>query len=106
MGSYVCGRPVHPGEMLKEEIEYRGLSQTEVAERMKISYKILNDILNCRRVVTAPVAILFEAVLGIDADMIMRMQLDCNMQKARQDKLLNKRVKSIVPIYSSAAPHC
>lgn len=41
--------PTHPGEVLKEEVEYRKLSQRKLAEQMGISYKMLNDILNCRR---------------------------------------------------------
>ena len=46
--------PTHPGELLKEEIEYRGISQKKLAEEIGISYKVLNDILNCRRPVTHP----------------------------------------------------
>ncbi|MDR2806187.1 MAG: addiction module antidote protein, HigA family, partial [Dysgonamonadaceae bacterium] len=34
MDKYVCARPVHPGEILKEEIEYRGLSQRKLAMQM------------------------------------------------------------------------
>ena len=49
MGKYICQRPIHPGELLKEETEERKLSQRRLAEQMGISYKVLNDILNCRR---------------------------------------------------------
>lgn len=28
MGTYTCQRPIHPGELLKEEIESRKLAQT------------------------------------------------------------------------------
>ena len=52
MGKYTCQRPVHPGELLKEEIKSRGLPQTRLAAQTGISYKILNDILNCRRPLT------------------------------------------------------
>ena len=53
MGKYICQRPIHPGELLKEETEERKLSQCRLAEQMGISYKVLNDILNCRRPITA-----------------------------------------------------
>ena len=49
MGKYTCQRPIHPGELLKEEVESRKLSQAKLAAQAGISYKILNDILNCRR---------------------------------------------------------
>ena len=42
MGKYTCQRPIHPGELLKEEIESRGLPQTRLAAQTGISYKILN----------------------------------------------------------------
>lgn len=44
MGTYICQRPVHPGELLKEEIECRKLPQTKLAMQMGISYKVLNGI--------------------------------------------------------------
>jgi plasmid maintenance system antidote protein VapI len=30
--------PVHPGELLKEEIAYRGISQREIAAQMGMPY--------------------------------------------------------------------
>ena len=82
MGKYVCQRPIHPGEIIKEEIEYRNIKQTKLAEQMGVSYKILNDVLNSRRDITTQMAMLFEAALDISAGLLMRMQLDYNMQKA------------------------
>jgi addiction module HigA family antidote len=87
--------PTHPGELLKEEIEYRKLSQTALAKEMGIAYTAFNDILNERRPLTANTAILFEAALGISADMLMRMQLKYNMQTIRQDKTLADRLAQI-----------
>jgi plasmid maintenance system antidote protein VapI len=40
--------PTHPGEILKEEIEYRGISQRRLAAQMCVPYTALNDILNER----------------------------------------------------------
>lgn len=58
---------IHPGEMIKEEIEARGITQKEVAEKMGVSYTVFNEILNGKRPVTTEYALLLEAVLGIDA---------------------------------------
>ncbi|MDR1951299.1 MAG: HigA family addiction module antidote protein [Bacteroidales bacterium] len=88
-------RPIHPGEVLKDEIEYRNLSQTRLAEQMNMSYKMLNDILNERRPLTTTTAMLFEAALGIPADSLMRMQLKYNMQVANNDKTFLKRLAAI-----------
>lgn len=95
MGTYICQRPVHPGELLKEEIESRKLPQTKLASQMGISYKVLNDILNCRRPLTTTTALLFEAALGISAGLLMRMQLDYNMRQTTNDQSFMERLKKI-----------
>lgn len=95
MKTYVCQRPIHPGEMLKEEVEYRNTKQTQLAEQIGISYKMLNDILNCRRSLTTSTALLFEAALGIDAGLLMRMQLDYNLQTAKKDLSFMKRLVNV-----------
>lgn len=95
MEKYICQRPIHPGELLKEEIEERKLLQRKLAERTGISYKVLNDILNCRRPITAQTAMLFEAALGISASLLMRMQIDCNMQQAASNPSFMERLKQV-----------
>ncbi|MDR2813053.1 MAG: HigA family addiction module antidote protein [Prevotellaceae bacterium] len=87
--------PTHPGELLKEEIEYRKVSQSSLAKQMGVRYTALNDILNERRPLTTNTAMLFEAALGVNADLLMRMQLKYNMQIVRQDKTLADRLKQI-----------
>lgn len=87
--------PTHPGEVLKEEIEYRKISQRKLSEQMGISYKVLNDILNCRRPVTTQTAMLFEAALDIPADSLMRLQLKYNMQQAAANPSFMERLKQV-----------
>jgi len=83
--------PVHPGELLKEEIEYRGISQRKFSAEIGICYSVLNEILNCKRPVSAELAILIEAALDIEANMLIRMQTDYNMQVARKNhKIINR----------------
>ena len=36
-------RLTHPGEVLKDELEYRGISQKQLAAEMGISYTLLNE---------------------------------------------------------------
>ena len=87
--------PTHPGEVLKEEIEYRKISQRKLSEQMGISYKVLNDILNCRRPVTQQPAMLFAAALDIPADSLMRLQLKYNMQQAAANPSFMERLKQV-----------
>lgn len=87
--------PTHPGTVLKEEIEYRKLSQRKLARQMGISYKMLNDILNCRRPVTAQTAMLFEAALNVPADSLLRLQIKYNMQQVAADPSFMERLKQV-----------
>ena len=41
--------PIHPGELIKDEIEYRGISQRKLALQMGVSPTLLNEILNGKR---------------------------------------------------------
>jgi len=85
----------HPGEVLKDEIEYRNISQTVLAKVMGISYKILNDILNCRRPITTTTALLFEAVLDVPAYSLINLQMKYNMQTALHDDTLVNKINNI-----------
>ena len=87
--------PTHPGEVVKDEIEYRKISQRKLAEQMAISYKALNDILNGRRPMTTATAMMLEAALGVPADSLMRLQLRYNMQQATRDKSFMERLNQI-----------
>ena len=87
--------PIHPGELLKDEIEYRGISQKKLAESTGISYTVLNEVLNCKRSVTTEYALLFEAALGIEAGMWIRIQADYNMQTAKQNKSFAERLANV-----------
>lgn len=86
---------IHPGEMIKDEIEARGIKQKVLAEKMGVSYTVFNEILNGKRPVTTEYALLLEAALGIDARIWLRMQTDYNMQKAKADKTFMNRLEHI-----------
>lgn len=87
--------PTHPGEILKDEIEYRGLSQRKLAAQMGISPTLLNEILNGKRAVSTQYALLFEAALGIDAEPLVKLQADYDMQMARSDKSFLERLANV-----------
>ena len=87
--------PTHPGEILKDEIEYRGISQRKLAEEMGIAYSALNEILNARRPVTEKTALLFEAALGVNAEPLLKMQMRYNIQLTRKDATFMKRLSQV-----------
>lgn len=90
--------PTHPGEVLKEEIECRGISQRALAKEMGMSHSVVNEILNGHRPVTEKTALMFEAVLGVDAEPLLSMQLRYNMQMARDDASFMERLARLCKI--------
>ena len=88
-------RPYHPGELLKEELECREIKQKEFAEKFGLSYTMFNEVLNGKRPVSIELALLMEAALGINADLLVRMQTDYNMQIARKNTTLMEKLNQI-----------
>ena len=64
--------PTHPGDVLKEELESRGISQKYYSELIGVSYTMLNEILNGKRPVTTDFALIVEASLGINPEMLIK----------------------------------
>ena len=87
--------PTHPGEVLKDEIEERGISQRQLAGSIGLSYSVVNEILNGRRPLTAKTALMFEAALDVPADSLMYLQTKYNMQTARKDSSVLDVLKGI-----------
>ena len=87
--------PTHPGDVLKDEIEYRGISQRQLAEEMGIAYSALNEILNARRPVTEKTALLFEAALGVNAEPLLKMQMRYNLLSTKNDSTFMARLAKV-----------
>lgn len=87
--------PTHPGEVIKDEIEYRGLSQKNLAERIGVSYTQLNEVLNGKRPLNTEMAMLIGAALGLDAVPLLSMQTRYDMISAKRNTSFAKRLEAI-----------
>ncbi len=68
--------PTHPGEMFLEEfLEPLGLTQTEFAQKLGVSYPRLNELIHGKRGVTPDTALRLERLLGIEAEFWLNLQL-------------------------------
>jgi len=57
--------PTHPGEMLREEfLVPLGMTQTELAQRIGVSYPRVNEIVNGKRGITPNTALRLSRLLG------------------------------------------
>ena len=87
--------PTHPGEVIKDELISRKISQREFADRLGLTYSVVNELLNGKRPVTTRTALMVETALGIPAYSLLRLQLKFDMQTARNDTKLKSRLKKI-----------
>ena len=95
--------PTHPGEVIKDELIARGISQKDFSQHIGVPYTMLNDILNERRPLSAAVALYVESALGISADLLMGLQADYTMQKTRSNPEVKLKQRRICP-YQVTAP--
>lgn len=87
--------PTHPGDVLKEELEAREISQKQFSECTGVPYTMLNEILNGKRAVTSDFALIVEAALGINPDLLINMQTRYNMAQARMRPSMADRLQTV-----------
>ena len=80
--------PIHPGEMLKDELDARGMSQRKFAGLIGMPYTAFNEIINGKRPITTDTALKIEAATGISANIWIGLQTDYNLQTARRNNKL------------------
>jgi addiction module HigA family antidote len=93
-------RPVHPGEVLKDEIEYRGVSQKKLATAMNVSYSLLNEVLNSKRPVNTELAMLIEATLDLPAEHLLKMQTRYNILVTKHNSKFIEKLSKITKVAS------
>ncbi len=77
------GPPTHPGEMLLEEfLKPMGITQSELAERMGVSYTRVNELVHAKRGATPDTALRLERLLGMDAQFWLNLQLAWDLYHA------------------------
>ena len=87
--------PTHPGELLKDELECRNISQKQLAMDMGVSYTVLNDIVRGKRPVNTKFALLCEKALNIPAYLLLRLQADYDMLITKRDKSFAERLAKV-----------
>ncbi|MEI9813988.1 MAG: HigA family addiction module antitoxin [Acidobacteriota bacterium] len=74
--------PIHPGEILKDELGERGISLNQLARDTRIPLSRVSLIANGRRSVTADTAMRFGRYFGTSAAMWMGLQSDYELRVA------------------------
>ena len=74
MGKAKTIPPVHPGDILRDELEERSVSLNELARSTRIPLSRISLIANGKRSVTADTAMRFGRYFGTSAEMWMNLQ--------------------------------
>ena len=91
--------PVHPGEILKEDVlPSVGLSVTAAAKALGVSRQMLHDILSERKPISAAMCLKVARLLGSSPEVWMRLQAAYDLKMAGQDKKVMDRVARIMTL--------
>ncbi|TXL70746.1 HigA family addiction module antidote protein [Vineibacter terrae] len=83
--------PVHPGSILREELEVRGTSANALSRALRVPPGRIIDILNGKRAISADTALRLGRYFGNDAEFWMQLQAQYDLVIARQN--VGKRVE-------------
>lgn len=85
----------HPGEVIKDELEFRGISQRRLASEIGVPASQINEVLNAKRQLNAEMALLIEQALGLDAASLLSLQMKYNLLSAKRNKSFFEHLQKI-----------
>ena len=74
---------IHPGAILRKELEAIGLCQSQLATRMQRPFQAINEIIRGKKRITADTAVQLEQELGIEANYWLYLQAEYDLRLAR-----------------------
>ncbi len=100
-GWNITRKPVHPGEMLREEFMVPlGLSANKLALELRVPVTRISEIINERRGMTADTALRLERYFGMSADFWLNLQKNFDLISARQAH--GKQIETVIQPRSAA----
>ena len=93
-------RPIHPGEILREEyLEPLGIAPAALARALHVSAPTVNDIVRERRGITADMALRLGRYFDTTAQFWMNLQSNYELRIER--RALAEKLDAIVPLQSA-----
>lgn len=87
-------RPIHPGEILKNELKELKLSANKFAYKLHVPTNRVTEILNGQRTITADTALRLATFFGTTAEFWLKLQnaYDLKITEIKQGKRIKKEV--------------
>jgi antitoxin HigA-1 len=92
----LAGPAPHPGEVLKDELEARGISAHALSIALRLPASRISQILNGRRAITPETALRLARYFGSSAGIWLRLQVAYDLQRAEVE-LATKIAAEITP---------
>src|SRR5436190_1696131 len=92
----LAGPAPHPGEILKDELEARGLSAHALALALRLPASRISQIVRGRRAVTPETALRLARYLGGSPGIWLRLQVDYDLSRAEAE-LAEKIAAEVTP---------
>jgi len=80
----IPGDIIHPGEIIKDELDARDMSQQDLVDKIKMSKSEISLLLHGHRNITPTIAVLLEKAIGIDAEIWMNLQVKYDINIVRK----------------------
>lgn len=94
-------RPVHPGEILKDELEELELSASAFAKQLSVPVNRVTCIINGKRAITADTALRLARFFGTSAEFWLNLQTSYDLKIAMEES--GQKIMKEVHPHSEAA---
>jgi antitoxin HigA-1 len=88
--------PIHPGEILKDELEELEMSCNELAKKLSVPTNRITQIVSNKRNITADTALRLGKWFGTGPEFWMNLQKAYELDQAKID--LDGKLENIVPL--------
>ena len=86
---------IHPGEILKDELKERGITQKEFAQLTGIPQTHLNEIIKGKRAINADIALIIAKALEMDAVLWLNLQSNYELDAAKINQKNSQRIAAL-----------
>jgi addiction module HigA family antidote len=77
--------PIHPGEILKDELDEIGVSAAALARQLRVPENRISEVIRGRRNITADTALRLGRWFGTSANFWMNLQKSYELRKAENE---------------------
>ena len=89
---------VHPGMMIKPELDERGISQKEFAKMLGTQPSHLSEVLNGKRALTTELAVKIENAIGLPAKILLSAQTQYELESTSSSVVAEDKQHETVAI--------